>query len=305
MLCFCSRNIFHRYEIESDTFFLDDQNSTNGTFLNDVKLSERLPLHQYDFLRFGTNKCTFRFERDNSTARKTGNQSKKHERKDGVEHASRGASPQHDGFNSARTHFESTQRRESFTHSTAPMDKDVLTDDSLDDDIVGGSGRAAHQRQRQSSRHQRGVHHHTALPEGDNSGSDEDTRQSSAPSKRQQRHPRVDDAHKSGSTSRSHNRPATVAHGGHQTGITSGHRRIGSTRVTTPDGNDEGIDVASSHRPRSSTRHRSSSARAYVHVPSEHRHRAGSARVLRRASGAMYAWGVYEYMREGRCYRYT
>ncbi len=44
---------------EYQEFYLDDLDSTNGTFINDVRISERTRLHNNDVIRLAWNKFKF------------------------------------------------------------------------------------------------------------------------------------------------------------------------------------------------------------------------------------------------------
>eukprot|EP00037_Helgoeca_nana_P026259 m.295457 g.295457 ORF g.295457 m.295457 type:complete len:954 (+) comp27177_c0_seq1:59-2920(+) len=46
----------------TSTYVIEDLDSVNGTFVNDVKVRGRHQLAQHDTIRFGTGKCTYRFE---------------------------------------------------------------------------------------------------------------------------------------------------------------------------------------------------------------------------------------------------
>eukprot|EP00041_Stephanoeca_diplocostata_P012827 m.215661 g.215661 ORF g.215661 m.215661 type:complete len:1380 (+) comp19109_c0_seq1:169-4308(+) len=248
------------YDIENDRFFLDDKNSINGTFLNDVKISEASPLHQYDFVRFGTSKCTFRFERESIRPQNEHLRGAVEGGRTSRDSLSKQGDAEYGG-NTSGEKYGGNQQPLSPSRSTRP-DVDVLTDDSLDDDISGSP--TVH---RSGSHHRSRRHRHTRHPPspvGRSSGSDDGHRHRSAPQATRQR----------GSyTSRSRIRPATAAH--------PEHRRSPTSVRFAGKHNDEWIDNAQTQRLRSSVRHRTPPG----HTPSSHRPRSVNARKFQRASG--------------------
>ena len=62
---FMSRRHF-QVHFETDVFYLSDLGSTNGTFVNDIRLESRQRLNSNDMVRVGWNEFRFVDEEENS-----------------------------------------------------------------------------------------------------------------------------------------------------------------------------------------------------------------------------------------------